>query len=510
MALPKEPRQKMINLMYLVLTALLALNVSSEILNAFRTVNTSLLTANSTIEKKNETIFKSFEELKKDQATRDRAMLWSGRADQARQLADQLHNYIEATKMEILVAADYNPKDGTYKDDNLEAATRIMSDPGKRGEELRKKLTDFKAGLLGIDDSIALKFNDVLPIDLSMPKSNNVSSQNNWSAAYFNMTPTIAAITILSKFENDVKNSEAMVVEYCHQQVGEVQYVNDQYQPLVGQNSNYLMPNGELVINAGIGSYNNAVKPQITVDGAGTTLTPEGSYVYKTNVGGPGSYSKKVHISFFNQQKNGMDFRDIEVKYTVGSPTGASISADDVKALYIGLDNHLSISGGNVGAEKVHPSTNNGELVSQGNGKYVARPARAGEANITLNIDGQSPQTFTFKVRTVPTPVAKVGESGGGRMKVNDFRAQFGVRAELENFIFTGVKFNVTSYTIIFTGAGFPNPKVITVQGDSFDDVKNIIDTQIKPGTTIAIDDIKAFGAGSSRSLTPIVFNLTN
>src|SRR5258708_2862279 len=143
MALPKEPRQKMINLMYLVLTALLALNVSSEILNAFRTVDNSLGNANKTIDRKNQQQFASFEELKKDEKTRERAQLWGDRANTAQIYADNMISYVEGLKLEIKKAADLNEK-GEYKEDNLEAATRIMTSPGTKGEELRKKLSDFK------------------------------------------------------------------------------------------------------------------------------------------------------------------------------------------------------------------------------------------------------------------------------------------------------------------------------------------------------------------------------
>src|SRR5215470_1949713 len=112
MALPREPRQKMINLMYLVLTALLALNVSAEILNAFKTVNNSLTTASNTIDAKNKTIFESFKELKENATTKDRALIWAPKAEQAKRLADQLVVYIEGLKKRVLNEAQFNPQTG--------------------------------------------------------------------------------------------------------------------------------------------------------------------------------------------------------------------------------------------------------------------------------------------------------------------------------------------------------------------------------------------------------------
>src|SRR6478609_6890703 len=98
MALPKEPRQKMINIMYLVLTALLALNVSSEILNAFKTVDRSLMTASGIAENKNVDIFKSFQKKLDDPKTQEKAALWFPKAQQAKKLADATYSYIDALK----------------------------------------------------------------------------------------------------------------------------------------------------------------------------------------------------------------------------------------------------------------------------------------------------------------------------------------------------------------------------------------------------------------------------
>src|SRR3954471_1105410 len=98
MALPREPRQKMINMMYLVLTALLALNVSAEILNAFKTVNKSLENTNSTVNKSTETLMKSLEEKKNDPATSTRAQLWQPRAKQAQDLSKEVFDYIQGLK----------------------------------------------------------------------------------------------------------------------------------------------------------------------------------------------------------------------------------------------------------------------------------------------------------------------------------------------------------------------------------------------------------------------------
>jgi gliding motility-associated protein GldM len=507
MALPKEPRQKMINLMYLVLTALLALNVSAEILNAFKTVNNSLIAASSTLDKKNKNIFSSFKAALNDPSTQERAAIWAPKAQKAQALAENMVNYINSLKERVKQSADLDPSNGNFKEDDLEAPTRVMTDPGKAGDSLQNELQKFKDNLLSLDPSIRKEFENSLPIDLSIPKTNNRANQKDWSASYFYMTPAVAAITILSKFENDVKNSEAMIVDYCYQQVGAVKQVFNSYQPLVGQSSNYLMPGQELTISAGIGAYNADAKPKVSIDGVPVAINANGVAEYKMAAGGTGSYTKNVVISYFNQSTNKQEQTSFPLTYAVGSPTGASVSADAVKVFYVGLDNPISVSGGNVGDEKVSVSMSNGALTKTGAGKYIVRPGKAGTPTVvTVNADGK-PSTFDFKVKDVPDPVAKVGINKGGRIRVNDFKAQPGIRADLENFVFEGVKFNVTGYTIVLTGAGFQVLQFRDVKGAGFSSIQDLIE-KCKPGTTVTIDNIAAAGPGGTRYLPPIVFNL--
>src|SRR6476469_5725587 len=102
MSLPKEPRQKMINMMYLVLTALLALNVSAEILNAFKTVNNSIKNASGVIDTKNKSSFASFDELVKDDKTKEKALKWQPVALKAKTLSDDLDGYINGLKTDLV------------------------------------------------------------------------------------------------------------------------------------------------------------------------------------------------------------------------------------------------------------------------------------------------------------------------------------------------------------------------------------------------------------------------
>lgn len=515
MALPKEPRQKMINMMYLVLTAMLALNVSAEIINAFKTVNNSLLNANKVATEKNNLIYKSFQDKLSDPNSAERARIWKPRADQVKQIAGEMNTYLEQLKKDLKTEADLKIEDGeeVFKFDNLEAATRLMENKGK-GKELLKKLTEFKANILKIlpdssaADSIVIKnFMKTLPLNLEMPKTENAGNRD-WTSAYFRMTPTIAAVTILSKFQNDVKNSESQLVDYFHRQIGEVKVVYNQFEPLIGTSATYLLPGQELQVNAGLGAYSKDVVPEIFINDSKVPVE-NGLGTWKTIVGGPGTGTVRVLVKYKDPLSGQEKSIPKEINYTVGSPTGAFVSAEKVKVLYIDLPNELAVSGGNVGDEKVSVSIDNGSLSKTGAGRYIASPSTPGKATVTVNSDGKVSK-FEFRVKTVPDPIAMVGRNKGGIMNTAEFKAQAGVRAELENFVFEGVNFSVSSYTLICVGGqNFREAPGIrpSISGALFDPVRDVIN-RCTPGTTVVLDDIYASGPGGRRKLPPIVFNL--
>jgi gliding motility-associated protein GldM len=495
----------MINMMYLVLTALLALNVSSEILNAFRTVNESLMNANGIIDTKNAGIFSSFERKIQDPKTTEKARIWKEKAETAAKYADDMVAYIESLKTGLMKEAGLQT-DGTYKEDNLDAATRMLVE-GNKGQELRKKLDEYKKNLLSIDPEIAKEFEKTLPIDLSVPKTAN-QGNNTWEAAYFRMTPTIAAITMLSKFENDVKNSEAQVIDYCHRKVGEVEVVYNEFQAFAGTNSQYLMPGQELVITAGVGAFSKSAKPSINIDGAGVGLNTEGVAEYRTTVGGPGTYSKNVNISFVKPDGSTASISK-KVEYTVGSPTGANVSADAVKVLYIGLDNPLTITGGTAGDEKTSANMSGGTLRKTGPSKYIANVSSPGEATVNVTVEGKT-TPFKFRVKRIPDPIPMVGTSTGGRIPTNSFKAQQGVRADLRDFVFEGVKFETVSFVVYATGKGFEEQPGVSQNGGAYfnGESKRILD-KCRPGSTVVLDEIRVKGPdGNVRQLGTLAFNL--
>ena len=516
MSLPKEPRQKMINMMYLVLTALLALNVSAEILNAFKTVDRSLMIASGVAEQKNEEIFKSFKAKLEDPTTREKAAIWEPKAQQVRKISDDLYNYIEGLKLELKKESGLKTVDGKeeFKEDDLDAATRLLvqfAPEGKgKGKELFEKLKAYKEQLLSIDPAMKKEIEVGLPLDLSIPPTTSEAGKSDWSYAYFHMTPSIAALTIMSKFQNDVRNSESKAVEFCHKQIGQVEIIYDQFQAFAGTNTQYLMPGEELVITAGIGAFSKAAQPSISIDGANVPLNAEGTAEYKTRVGSSGAGIKRVRISYAKPDGT-TAVVEKEIKYTVGIPAGLTVSTDKTRVFYKGLENPLSVTGGG-GDEKVNVSIEGAgaSLRKVGPGQYIVTCTQLGAVNVVAN-DGKNIQRIAIPVKRVPDPIVIVGGSAGGAMPANVFRVQSGAIAELRDFVFEGVAYKVMSFMLICTGKGFDEPEFAEVNSASFKDAAaQALIKRCQAGTTVTIGEIRVLepGGGSRKIDQNITFIL--
>ncbi|MEP7111449.1 MAG: gliding motility protein GldM [Ferruginibacter sp.] len=494
MALPKEPRQKMINLMYLVLTALLALNVSSEILNAFKVVDKSLQNSSTNLAAANNTLYKSLSDKLIDEKTKADAQIWQPKAEQAKTLSDDMTNYIEGLKKELKTIAGLEIVEGkeSFKEDNLEAATHLFATQGK-GKELETRLKAYRAAMLAIDPLINTKFGQTLPVDVDPPIGLD-GTKKDFTNAYFHMTPTVAGLTLLSKFQNNIKNAENQVVTFCHERIGAVVIKFDQTGVLVGQSSNYVMPGQEITITAGIGAYSSAAQPQISIGGSNVPVV-DGKGIYKTSASGAGPKKVLVTIHYLDQ-KGVPQTKTEEVNYVVGTPGGAAVMLDKMNVFYIGVPNPITISSGS-GWDKTNVMMTGGNL-SGSNGNRIVTVTTIGEAAINVTADQKTTQ-FKFRVKEIPNPIFKVGP-GGTRMTSGSFKSQQYCRAELENFDFDA-KFNVISATVYFSGANFANVQSATLAGNNLSPLSALIQ-RAGPGTSVTFDAVKVQGPdGKQRTI---------
>jgi gliding motility-associated protein GldM len=472
--------------MYLVLTAILALNVSNEVIEAFKVVDRSLVNSNLNIDNATGTLYKSLSTKLTDPTSAEKAKIWQPKADMAKKLSDDLNTYLENLKINLKQEANLKIMDGKedYKEDDLEASTRLFETNGK-GKELEARLIEYRKSMLNIDPQIRKEFEKTLPIDISNP-----DASKDFTTSFFHMTPTVAALTMLSKFQNNVKNAENQVVTFAHNQIGAVKVIYDQFAALVGQSSNYVMPGQEIVITAGVGAYSRAAQPQITINGAGVNIDAEGRAVYKLQASGAGSRNVPVNVSY-TKPDGTKESKSFNVQYTVGTPGGAAVMLDKMNVFYIGVPNPVTISSG-TGWDKTNVSMSGGTLASAGGaGKYNVRVSAVGKANITVNADGKA-STYEFRVKRIPDPVIKVGPSSGGRVQSVVFKNQSFVRADLENFDFDA-RFSVVSATVYFSGTNFPSVQTSSISGGNLGALSGQL-AKCVPGTAVIFDNVKVQG----------------
>ncbi len=527
MSLPTEPRQKMINMMYLVLTALLALNVSVEVLNAFKTVNNSIVRSNSVIDAKNKITYDAFTRELSDQQTAALAKIWAPPAAQVKSMSATIAAYIESLKEKLIASS--NPQMNAegkreFTDGNLDAATRLFDREGE-GKVLYDSLRKFRLDLLDIVDpshypdvsdkikqdlaAQKAEFAKRLPLDTRLPESEsgNAStgdSAKDWTVRYFHMTPTIAALTILSKFQSDVKNSESQVVDYLHKQIGEVKVVFDKFEPLVSPNATYLMPGDKLDIQAGIGAFSAAAAPKVYFNGQLKELGPDGTADWNTTVNSTGNVDVKIE---YTKPDGSVGTINKIVKYTVGQPSGASVFLEKMNVLYIAEDNPIKISGGSVGREKVKVSFDHGEITHGDGDEWVAVPKTPGEGHIIVDADGKITK-FDMRIKYLPNPTGFVGTKPGGAMSSAEFKAMGGMLARLDNSEFQS-PFVVISYKLAALGGSISQYVEANNDGPRWHDQAASIVSKASPGTNIFFDNVRVKGKdGRIRELPPMVFSL--
>jgi gliding motility-associated protein GldM len=528
MSIPKEPRQKMINMMYLVLTALLALNVSTEVLNAFMTVNNSLQKSNGVVDEKNNLTYNAFKREKADQQTAALAKIWAPPAESVQNYSTALSNYIQSLKDNLIDESGGKMVDGKkeFNIGDLDAATRMFDTKGE-GKVLYNKLIQYRKDLLATldpanfpDQSDTIKaelkraiaeFSHRLPLDTRIPVSEtgeatSGDSAKDWTIRYFHMTPTIAALTILSKFQSDVKGSESQVIDFLHKQIGEVKVVFNKFQVLAQANANYLMPGDDLIVTAGVGAFSDAARPDVFVNGTKYEVGPDGTASFKTKAEGSGDKTIMVDVSF-TKPDGSKETKHMPVKYTVGTPSGASIFLEKMNVMYVKEDNPVTISGGSVGAEKVHVSFTNGDITHVSGDEYNVVPTTPGEGKIIVTANGK-PKEFKMRVKYLPNPTGFIGTHTGGVVSSAEFKAIGGVLAKLEGSEFQS-SFVVVGYTLAGLGGNIPQYVEVSNNGPRWTGQAEALVTRASPGAHIFITHLQVKGKdGRVRELPDMSFML--
>lgn len=448
-----SPRQRMINLMYVVLMAMLAMNISTEVLEGFSLVDESLNRTTENAQKQNLAIYKDFEEQMK--ANPQKVKEWFAKAHWVKQMSDSLYNMAQDLKVAIVKEADGadGDVDNIERVDDLEAANQVMLAPGTgKGQALRKAIDSYRERVLTLisDDNQRRIISGNFATKIT-GKSNPYNKS--WEEYTFEGMPVAAAITMLSKLQNDIRYAEG---EVLHTLVSNI----DVKDIRVNKLSAFVIPNAQTVVRGDkfsakivMAAVDTTQQPRIFIGGREMNL-PNNTYEFIA--GKTGDFTLSGYLTM--QNGNGETVRrDFEQKYTVVDPS-ATVSADLMNVLYAGYSNPISISIPGVPLNKVTATMSGGTLQPTGPGKYIARPANVGK-DVTITVSSlqtgkpQQMGQYTFHVRKLPDPTAYIPLGtdrfrGGGLPKATLMNAE-GIRAAIDDGLLD-IEFKVTGFEAVF------------------------------------------------------------
>lgn len=507
------PRQKMINLMYIVLTAMLALNVSSDVLDGFTQVDEGLNRSNSNVAGRNDALFGRLSDFADQNPEKGKP--WLERASEVRDFTAAILARVDSLKFAIVRKADgsdANPNDILHRDD-LEASAAVMLNPATlEGQKLRLSLDSYR-------DFIAAQMPDSIKrqtvtdaLSTANLDSNGKNRLQTWEETNFEAKPVVAAVTLLSKLENDIRyaEGEALTAMLNAVDAGDVR-VNE-LNAFVIPRSRSVMRGGKYSANIVLAAVDTTQRPQIFI--GGKQLPEGGLYEFQTGSTGSFDYSGYLEVTHGDGTTTRHPFSS---EYTVFEPT-ATVSATMMNVLYAGIDNPLSISVPGVHNNRISATMSNGTLTRQGD-NWIARPSAVGQEaviTVTANVDGtnQTMGTTTFRTRKLPDPTPFIAykdaqgnpdryRGGGKALPKATLLASPGIEAAIDDELLN-IKFNVISFqTVVFDQSG--NNLIETSNGANFSDAQKRQFRELKRGKRFIITNVKATGPdGVTRTISPL------
>lgn len=508
-----SPRQKMINLMYLVFIAMLALNVSVEVLNGFDIVEKSLSDTFENMQARNNLIMGELEQY--NTQNREKAGEWYDKGVLIRKMSDSLVLHIDDLKDRMVKIAD--GKKGDVKNiknkENLDAASVVMlSSSGSEGMKLRNGIVDFRDLLTEMvaDDNRRNIIKSSL--DVSPSKFASTGDNKNWEESLFYNMPISAAVTILSKLQNDIRMSEGEALNSLlnYVDIGDFR---------VNRVNAYVIPESRVLIQGS--SYNARIvlsaedSTQVqSIYVNGKSLGESAGGQFSAIAGSVGTFPVEGYIETISGDGSVMR-RQFTDSYTVIEPM-ATIAPTLMNVLYAGIDNEISISVPGVTPQDVMATMTNGSLTRQG-AMWIAKPTRVGQ-DVEISISARSGSktvnmaTKKFRVRALPDPTPYIEYSdangnpamfkGGGLSKAVLMSAD-GIKAAIDDGILN-IPFRVTSFrTIFFDSMGNAIPEVS--DGNKFSVRQKEQIRRLQRGAYFYISGVKAIGPdGSEREIAVI------
>ena len=521
MSAPKEtPRQKMIGMMYLVLTAMLALNVSTEVLNSFVTVNDALEKTNQNYVKKNDGLYDIFQQAYAANEAKV-ADQWH-KAQEVQAKTKELYNYLQQTKYELVAMvegisieeAKNLPTSEIGKQDNYDDPTRFFmgkNDVGKNGRAyvLHDMLDEYRLflqSILGPDTSKV----SLAALDVNGEYHDASGAVVNWETFNFYHTIIVADLALLNRLQTTVLNVESDVVSQLYSSVSEDDFKFDTISARVVPTSSNVVVGSDFEADIFVAAFDSKSKITATINGQ-QYEGEAGSIRYRVpaNTTGEKTLSGTIDVP----GTFGIRSYPFEFKYNVNEPM-ATVSADAMNVFYVGVDNPISAMAAGIPDKDIRVEISEGTLTKTGSGTYIARVSKPG-GKVFVKVFAKDGKTETlmgskeFRIKRVPDPVARINGQDASKKKLdkNALVAAGGLVVEMKDFDFDLPGLKIASFNVQISRNQELTP-VMASDGNRFsEDILNSFQ-QCRRGNKVFFTDIVAKMPDGNRSLNDIVITI--
>ena len=530
---PETPRQKMIQMMYLVYTAMLALNVSAEILNAFVVVDDTLTTSTNNAIYQNSNDYNWFEQQKiiLGEAKIHDAYV---NAKQLKKETDAMVQYIEKMRRDLIYAVDEDSLVEVKNDkgkiekvpttvgtivhkDNFDKPTDFMINKGNAAK-LKKRIKEYKTNVLKLVKPADRKgMESALGLNVDVTFKQSDGTVKSWEAYNFDHIIAAASVTLLNKTIGEVRNAESQMLNYLKASISADDFKFDHVSGRAIPKSQMVFAGDSYEADIIVAAYDTKQTPEVYYKMGADTLTEAGLAGATKLEGENGVVKLKIGTSDIGEKRFAglikiMDpsgnpkYYGFSDKYSVLKPS-ATIAADKMNVLYAGIANPVSVSAP-VDPGKLSISFPGCSVTSAGPGKYnVSVPSSLINKPVMATVSaklGESTKTLgstEFRVKKVPNPRAVLGSNiRGGKHAKAELTANPIIRAYMgEDFVYD-LKWKVVSFRVIFVSKGMEDPAIVCSGASLSDAVKAKI-KKASANTVIYFSDIKVTSEAGSRTL---------
>ena len=488
-----SPRQKMINIMYLVFIAMLAMQMSKEVLSAFGYMNEKLTDNNTTASVKNKSTLENLATKAEEQPEKYSELYV--KATEVDKLSSKFNDYLEGKKQFFLSGFD------DLKDYESMDPTGIVDEHFFKGDKLTTEGQEFLDHVNGYRDAIIKIVGEKSQLSANIKNRFDTSDQETedgkqgWVQNRYEGFPLISTVTNLTSMQTDIRTTQSEIFGNLLGGQLESDVSMSNYKTILIPEKSAFFQGENFKGKIVLGRYDASLKPsEVVVNGNKITTIVDGGAVLDFPAGAVGERDIKGKFVFI---ENGKPVEiEISSSYAViPKPNSAVISADKMNVVYRGVANPMTISIPGIPDNLVNAS-GAGLSKASGSGKYIMTPSAGRE--VKINVTGKLPNgqsvssSQAFRIKDIPSPQGTIRKQGGYVKMPGASLENSTVGAELPDFDFDLV-LNTSGFTL-----KVPGQSAVVVSGNKMNDAARKAIAKAKRGDVVTIFDIKSSLGGNT------------